>query len=458
MRIGPLTDALRREFRGRLILPGSAEFEQARRVANGRVDKSPAVIARCEGTDDVVAAVRYAREAELPLAVRSGGHHVAGWGTIDGGLLIDLSAMKRARVDPAARTVTAEPGLTTAEYDRRTQRFGLASPSAHLGGVGIAGFTLGGGIGELTRQYGLACDNLVAAEVVTAEGEVLTASRTERPDLLWGLRGAGANFGVVTALTNRLHPVDRLVGGPLVHAAEAAAGFLRAVADWLARAPDTAAMSVVLWTTPPLPFLPEAVHGVPSVLALPTWFGAPAAADAALAEVRRFGAPLSDRVGPMSYLEYQGLITEPPHVRQLHQYTRIELMPELDPGVIDKLVEEWLSSPAGVTVVLNGLGGAFGRVDGSDTAFGHRAARWMVEVDARWRPDEDPARYLHAAWRLISPLSPTSLGPYANQLVERAPELVRASYGHANHDRLVALKTRYDPDNVFRHNVNIRPS
>ncbi|WP_037973432.1 FAD-binding oxidoreductase [Streptomyces sp. NRRL WC-3742] len=441
-----------------LTTPTDPDYEQARRVRNARADRRPAAIARCADAADVLVALEHARHHGLPVAVRGGGANVAGWGTCDGGLVVDLGGMKRIEVDPRTRLAAAEPGVTWGEFDAATQRHGLALPGPRNPDVGIAGHTLNGGIGDLSRRYGLTSDNAVFFDLVTADGRQLRASATEHPELFWGLRGGGGNFGVVVRFGFRLHPVAGVVAGPLVHPAAHAPAALRTARDWLATAPDDASLIMLLWTAPPLPFVPEHLHFERSLVLIPTWFGDPARTDEVLGPLRHGDpAPVADGIRPMTYTAYQRLLPSPPDVTRQQVYNRGELLTELSDHTIDDLLARWATAGPNFSVVLGALGGAIGRAPAGPTAFTHRDAAWFAEICAQWYGDPDSPAHLRPArdgWRALQPVT---RGPYVNLLPDPEPEWVRAAYGPEAHERLVRLKTALDPDNVFRFNANIAP-
>jgi FAD/FMN-containing dehydrogenase len=450
--------ALRERLRGGLLRPGEEGYEQARALWNGAVDTHPGLIARCHGAADVLAAVRYARDASLLVAVRGGGHNVAGTASCDGGLVIDLSAMKGVRVDPAARTAWAQPGLLWGELDHETQAFGLATVGGIVTHTGIAGLTLGGGIGWLMRKHGLTCDNLLAVDLVTAGGQLLRASEREHPELFWGVRGGGGNFGVVTGFRYRLHRVGPTVlAGPVFFAAADAPRLLRWYRDFAAAAPDELTTVVNLRHAPPLAFVPEHLHGVPVVSIVACWAGAVERGERVLEPLRRHGRPLLDLIAPRPYLAHQGTFDATvPH--GLHYHWRSEYLHALDDQAIDTLLAHaWESrSPRSYTIMFQ-LGGAVGRVDEEATAFGGRAAGFAVNVNAVALPEEYAEQ---AAWarRFGQALRPLSAGVYLNFLDDEGQDRVRSAYGPARYERLVALKDAWDPENFFRRNQNIRPS
>jgi FAD/FMN-containing dehydrogenase len=450
--------ALRERLRGEVLRPGDAGYDQARALWNGAIDRRPAMIARCLGAADVAAAVRYAREEGLPVAVRGGGHNVAGTATCDGGLVLDLSPMKGVQVDPGARTVWAQPGLLWGELDHETQEFGLATTGGIVTHTGIAGLTLGGGIGWLMRKHGLTCDNLLAVDLVTADGQLVRASEQRHPELFWGVRGGGGNFGVVTAFQYRLHRVGPTVlGGALFFPAGDARTLLRLYRDFAEAAPEELTTVVNLRDIPPLPFIPERLHGVPAISVVTCWAGPIEEGERVLEPLRRHGRPLLDLIAPKPYLAHQGTFDATvPH--GLHYYWRSEYLDALDDKAIDTLLAHaWESrSPRSYTIMFQ-LGGAVGRVPEEATAFSGRGARFAVNVNGVALQHEYSEQ---SAWarRFGEALHPFSTGVYMNFLGDEGQQRVRVAYGPAKYDRLVALKRSWDPDNFFRRNQNIRPS
>jgi FAD/FMN-containing dehydrogenase len=450
--------ALRGLLLGEVLSPGDRGYEPARLLWNGAIDRRPGAIARCRGSGDVLAAVRYARDAGLLVAVRGGGHNVAGTASCDGGLVLDLSPMKGLQIDPAERTAWAQPGLLWGELDHQTQAFGLATTGGIVTHTGIAGLTLGGGIGWLMRKHGLTCDNLLAVDLVTADGQLVRASEREHPELFWGVRGGGGNFGVVTAFRYRLHEVGPTVlAGPVLFPAADAGDLLRFYRDFVERAPDELTTVVNLRDAPPLPFIPEHLHGVPVISVVVCWAGPIERGERVLAPLRRHGHPLLDLIAPKPYLAHQGTFDATvPH--GLHYYWRSEYLRALDDQAVDTLVEHaWTSrSPRSYTIVFQ-LGGAVRRVPDETTAFSGRAAGFAVNVNAVALPDDDAEQ---VAWArgFGEALRPLSAGVYMNFLDDEGQDRVRAAYGPARYRRLAALKKRWDPDNFFRRNQNIHPS
>ena len=453
-------ERLRDSIHGLVIGPDHGGYDEARSIWNGAIDRRPACIARCTGVADVVAAVRFARERELPVAVRSAGHGVGGHAICDGGLVIDLSPMQGIRVDPAGRTARAEAGVLWGELDRETQLHGLATVGGIVTHTGIAGLTLGGGIGWLMRKHGATVDNLVSVDVVTAEGELLTASEDQNPDLFWGLRGGGGNFGIVTSFEYRLHPVGPIVlAGPIFHRLEDAREVLRFYREFIAAAPDELTTIFDLSVAPPLPFLPEDVHGNPIVMVGACYAGAPEDGIEAVRPLKEFGTPIVDLLEPKPYTALQSMF-DPLVPHGWHRYWKSVELPPLTDDAIDTLVEHAfaVTSPKSYCIVFQ-LGGALARVGEDETAFSQRDAAHNVNINAVWT-EEDPDAERHIAWArdFFDALQPHAGGRvYVNFLGEEGGNRVRQAYGARNYKRLVGLKRAYDPTNFFRRNQNIEP-
>jgi FAD/FMN-containing dehydrogenase len=447
-------------FRGELVLPADPGYDAARAIWNGAIDRRPACIARCTGVADVVAAVRFARERELPVAVRSGGHGVGGHALCDGGLVVDFSHMKGIRVDPAARTARAEAGVLWGELDRETQLHGLATVGGIVTHTGIAGLTLGGGIGWLMRKHGATVDNLVSVDLVTADGEILTASEDQNSDLFWGVRGGGGNFGVVTSFEYRLHPVGPIVlGGPIFHPFEDAREVLRFYREFIAAAPDELTTIFDLPGAPPLPFLPEDMHGKPIVMVGVCYAGAAEDGIEVVRPLKEFGTPIADLLEPKPYTELQSMF-DPFVPHGWHRYWKSVELPPLTDAAIDTLVEHAsaLTSPKSYCIVFQ-LGGALGRVGAGETAFSQRDATHNVNINAVWTED-DAAGERHVAWArdFFSAMQPhAGERVYLNFLGDEGADRVRQAYGRRQYERLAELKRRYDPTNFFRLNQNIEP-
>ena len=450
---------LRAAFRGALLRPGEEGYDQARRVWNGVVDRRPAIIARCAGADDVVTAVRFARELDLPLSVRGGGHSIAGHGVCDGGLMIDLSLMKTVLVDPARRTVRAAGGLVWGELDRATQAFGLATTGGVISSTGIGGLTLGGGLGHLMRRHGLTVDNLRAVELVTADGVLLHVDADREPELFWGLRGGGGNFGIATAFRYDLHPVGpMLLGGPLFWPMDKAATVLRFLRDYAPEAPDELGITVGIAAAPPTPFTPPDRFGTPAVGLVLVWAGNPADGERAIAPLRRIAVPLADGVRPTPYVALQSMLDGgAPHGR--HYYWKAHRLPVLADEVIEVFLER-MNTTTTPFAQINGwaVGGAVSRADEAATAVGDREVGFELSLTVGWPPtDLDGERHRQWVRDGWTALQPYSSGVYANFVSDEGAAGVRAAYG-GRLARLIALKDRYDPNNVFRQNANISPS
>ncbi|WP_406164828.1 FAD-binding oxidoreductase [Streptomyces sp. NBC_00996] len=460
---GVLGDAtiaeLESALRGTVVRPDDAAYDEARAVWNAAHDKHPALIVRCAGTADVIHAVEFARSQDLLVAVRGGAHSIAGFSTCDGGIVIDLSLMKGATVDPVRRRVVAQAGMTWGDLDHETQAFGLAVTGGLVSSTGIAGFTLGGGVGWLLRRHGLASDNVTAAEVVTADGRVVRADPRGHSELFWALRGGGGNFGVVTSLEYQLHPVGPqvlagLIFYPVAEARQVITGWRELTGDM----PDELTTLVDLTTAPPLPFLPEEVHGTRVVVLAGMYAGDPAAGEAAVGPLRTLGTPIADLMGPMPYLGMQSLL-DPLWTAGAHNYFTSAFIEPSD-AAIDALLRHHLTTPTPFSELhLHQLGGAYARVPAEATAFSQRGTSTLCNVIAR-SPDATGFD-AHVTWARNARQEIARHGHgamYVNFTGDAAEDKVHASYPNAVHERLVRVKDTYDPTNLFRLNQNIRPS
>jgi hypothetical protein len=450
---------LRSRFRGALLRQGEEGYEEARRIWNGAIDRHPALIARCAGADDVAEAVRFARELDLPASVRGGGHAVAGHAVCEGGVMIDLSLMKRIQVDPAARTARAAGGLLWREFDAATQQFGLATTGGIISHTGIGGLTLGGGLGHLMRKHGLTVDNLLSVDLVTAEGESMHVDADTEPELFWGLRGGGGNFGVATALEYRLHPVGPMVlAGPLFWRFDDGPKVLRFLAEFTPGAPDDLGITISMMLAPPLPFLPPDQVGTPVLGLVLAWAGDLAEGGRAIAPLRGIGSPIADMVRPMPYQMLQTLLDGgAPHGR--HYYWKSHRLASLTDEAIDALGERLGSITSPFSQIAGwAMGGAVSRVDPGATAVGAREVGFDLSFAAAW-PPAAPDADRHVAWvrEGWEGLRPQSTGVYVNFLSDEGSAGVEAAYGRRL-ERLVRLKDRYDATNFFRMNANIPPS
>jgi FAD/FMN-containing dehydrogenase len=449
---------LREAVQGEILTPADDGYLEASRIWNGaHDDRRPALIVRCSGAADVIAAIGFARSNDLPIAVRGGGHSIAGFSTVDDGLVIDLSPMNGVRVDPAARRATVGGGATWADVDHETQAHGLATTGGLVSSTGVAGFTLGGGIGWTMRKFGLACDNLVGADVVTADGRLVHASETEHPDLFWGLRGGGGNFGVVTQFELELHPLGPTVyAGPIFYPAEAAGDLLRVFRDWSKWAPDEITGIVNLTSAPPLPVIPAEWHGKKVAAFVATSMGPAEEAEALVRAFRDVAEPIADLLGPMPYGVIQTLL-DPLWEKGVHAYFKATNLGELDDEMIHRLCDLHLAAPGPQCEIhVHQMGGAVARVDDGATAFPERSMPFLLNAVTAWRDGESGESHGKWARSVIAAAGPTSTGrAYVNFLSEAGA--ARSSYGEQTYARLVALKNEYDPTNVFRRNQNIDP-
>jgi hypothetical protein len=441
-------DAFAKDFQGRVILPGDAGYEGARHIWNASIDKHPGLIAHCTGAADVVHAVKFARASDLLIAVRGGGHNVAGRALCDNGLVVDLSGMKGVFVDPVRHTVRAQAGATLGEVDRETHLHGLAVPFGVVSRTGIAGLTLGGGVGWLVRKYGLTCDNVLSCEVVTAEGEMVTADEETNADLFWGLRGGGGNFGIVTSFLYRAHPVSIVLGGPILYPRDQAAAVLRHYRAFMATAPEELTAYAALISTP---------DGTPAVGVVVCYCGDLAEGERVIQPLRGFGSPFMDAVQPLPLPAMQKLFDDS-FPDGTYNYWKSSFLTALSDEAIDLIVEHGnrAGSPfSGVVVEL--YGGAAGRVAPSNTAFAQRQAEYNVGITAQWKDAAENERHIGWVRALWDALVPHSSGGYLlNFLGDDNPAAILGAFG-SNHARLVELKTKYDPTNFFSLNQNVLP-
>jgi FAD/FMN-containing dehydrogenase len=457
-------DQLDESLRGELLLPTSPGYDTARGVWNGAIDRHPACIVRCAGVADVVAAVRFAREHDLEIAVRGGGHNVAGTAVCDDGVVIDLSAMRAVWVESAGRTAWVQGGALWGDLDHETQAHGLATTGGIVGHTGVAGLTLGGGIGFLMRKHGLAVDNLLAAEMVTAAGRIVQASADEHPDLFWALRGGGGNFGVITSFRFSLHPVGPTVlAGPVFWAADDTTAVLRFYRDFAAEAPDELGTVVRLGAVPPLPVIPQDLHWRPAIAVACCYAGSVEDGERAVRALRRLGTPLVDLLAPSPYADFQSSIDDT--VRHgWHYYWKGTQLAGLSDDAIAVIADHAHAarSPRSYTAMFH-MGGAVARVPHAATAFAGRDVAHNVVIDAVWLPDESGERAAaETAWaqRFAQALEPHGAGGvYVNFLdSDDDSGRVRAAYGDRIYRRLAEVKAAYDPDNAFHHNKNIHPA
>jgi FAD/FMN-containing dehydrogenase len=449
---------LEASFRGEFVRAESPAYDDNRRIWNGSIDRFPALIARCAGVADVIAAVKFGRRTGLPVAVRSGGHSFPGHSVADGALVIDLAAMKGIRVDPEARTVRAQAGVLLGELDRETQAFGLVVPAGIVTTTGLAGLTLGGGIGWVMRKFGLTVDNLLSVDLVTADGEFVKASEDENADLFWGVRGGGGNFGIVTEFEFRAHALGpTVVAGPVMWPMEDSPQVLRFYRDWIADAPDELMTIVIHRKAPPLPFVPAELHGKLVVGVVACYAGPVEDGEKVVRPLKEFGSPVLDLCEPKPFLVHQSMF-DLSFPKGWWYYVRACDVDELNDEVIDITVERSLQIESPQTAFpIWQTGGAVARVGDDDTAFHGRLAGFTFNIAAATQSEEGFDRERDWVRDFWSALEPYHTTVYVNFLMEEGEERIRQAYGAEKYDRLRALKRRYDPDNFFRINQNIPP-
>jgi FAD/FMN-containing dehydrogenase len=453
----PTIEQLQEQVRGAVITAADEEYDEARKVRNGMIDVRPRAIVRPVNAGDVITAVNYARENGLDLAVRGGGHSVPGFGTVDDGVVVDLSSMRGVRVDPNGRTARAEGGANWGNLNDAAHAFGLATTGGIISTTGVGGLTLGGGIGYLTRGHGLSCDNLVSADVVTADGRLLVVSERENADLFWALRGGGGNFGVVTSFEFALHPVSEIYGGPMFFELDAAGDLLRWYREFIADAPEQFGGFPAFQTAPPLPFIPEDRHGEQLALFVSCWAGPVDEGEAILKELRDVARPVAEHVGPMPYpalnAAFDGLY--PPG---LQHYWKANFVTELTDDAIAAHLEHGPKVPAlQCTMHIYPINGAANRVASDATAFAYRDAQFATVIAGMWENPADNEANIQWVRDYYDATAPHSEeGGYINFMSEDDQGRIRANY-RGNYDRLVDVKRRYDPDNLFHVNQNIRP-
>jgi FAD/FMN-containing dehydrogenase len=446
-------------FRGQLVRPGDPTYDEHRHIWNGSIDRFPALIARCAGGADVIQAVKFARRTGLPVAVRGGGHSFPGHSTCDGGLVIDLGMMKGIRVDPEGRTARAQAGVLLGELDREAQAFGLAVPAGIVTTTGLAGLTLGGGIGWLMRKYGLTIDQLLAVDLITADGQFVKASEKEHPDLFWGIRGAGGNFGIVTEFEFRLNPLGPIVlAGPIIWPMEESPNVLRFYRDWITDVPEELTTIVVHRYAPPLPVIPPELHGVPIVAVTCCYAGPVEEGEKVVRPMKEFGSPLLDLCVPKPFLTHQAMF-DPSFPRGWWYYFRAADLAELTDEVIDIVAENAMKMESRLTAFpIFQLGGAISKIGENDSAFNGRGAGHTININATTATSEGFDHEREWSRNFWSALEPYHTSVYVNFLMEEGEERVRQAYGAERYERLKSLKRAFDPDNFFRINQNISPA
>jgi FAD/FMN-containing dehydrogenase len=451
-------EELRGTIKGSVLVPDDPSYEEARQIWNAMIDRRPAVIVQCVQPDDVQPVIRFARKNGLELSIRGAGHNIGGNALCDNGVTIDFSKMKKVRVDAGKRRAYVEPGATLADLDEATQAHGLATPVGINSTTGIAGLTLGGGFGWLTRKYGMTIDNLISVELITAEGKKLRASETENADLFWAIRGGGGNFGVVTQFEFRLFPVGpEIVAGLIVFPFNQAKQVLTKYRQFVDSAPEDLNVWVVLRKAPPLPFLPESVHGK-EVVVLPIFYsGAVAEAEKLIAPLRAFGTALGEHIGAQPYVQWQKAF-DPLLTPGARNYWKSHNFTELADGALNAIIEFAGKLPSPQCEIFIGLiAGAPNRIATDAMAYGHRDARFVLNVHGRWNEATDDQKCIGWARDFFNVSTPyASAGAYVNFMTEEEGDRVAAAYG-SNYERLVQVKRRYDPENVFHFNQNIKP-
>jgi FAD/FMN-containing dehydrogenase len=446
---------LQEHIQGEIVLPGDEGYDAARQVWNRAVDRRPAMIVRPDSAADVGQAVRFARAQELPLSVRSGGHSMAGYGVVDGGVVVDLSRMKAMSVDPEQRLARAQTGLTWGEYAAQAHAYGLATTSGDAATTGLGGLTLGGGIGWMVRKHGLAIDNLRSAEVVTADGEIVTASAARHPDLFWALRGGGGNFGIATQFEFDLVPAGTVLAGAIFYPADPdiIAGHVAAASA----APDELTTIAFVMRAPPLPFIPAEKHGSLVYMLMLCYTGDLEAGQRAVAPLRALGTPIADMVGPMPYPAIYDLLAEA--TKPAPHSVRSAFVTGLDEDLAAAIVEHTRNATAPLALAqVRVLGGALARVPADATAFAHRDKPIMLTGIAAWDDPSEAERHVEWSNQFLRTIRPRASGVYSNFVADEGEARIREAYPPATYDRLAAIKRRYDPTNFFRSNQNIHPA
>ncbi|HVC34288.1 MAG TPA: FAD-binding oxidoreductase [Chloroflexota bacterium] len=452
---------LRSGLRGSVLVPGDAAYDEVRQIWNGMIDKRPGVIVRCAGTADVIKTVNLARTNNLLLAVRGAGHNIAGTALCDGGVLCDLSAMRGVWVDPDSRTARVQPGCTLGDVDRETQPFGYVVPGGIVSTTGISGLTLGGGFGWLTRKYGFTTDNLLSADVVTADGRLLKASETSHPDLFWGIRGGGGNFGVITSYEYRVRPLDPTVmAGMVLHPVDQTPRLFDFFREQTANAPDELCLLFLIRIAPPAPFLPESVHGKPVCGIIACYAGSVEEGAAAVKPIKEFGSPLVDLIGPKPFVAHQSMLdSAQPHGR--NYYWKSEYFGRIDDGLRDVLVAHGTTFPSPFSSMLfMHLGGAASRIPDDAMATAHRDSQYIINIAAAWEDPRQADGCLGWARDFCQAVRPFGTGSVNLNFLtaDEGRDRVLAAYGREKYERLVALKNKYDPTNLFSLNHNVKPS
>ncbi|AKQ47589.1 FAD-linked oxidase [Rufibacter radiotolerans] len=450
---------LAESLHGQLLTPTSPDFDKVRAIWNGMIDRKPGLIVRCTSATDVMQAVDFARQHQLRVSVRGGGHNIAGSALNEGGLMIDLQLMRSVRIDPQKRIARVEPGCTLADFDHEAQVFGLATPVGINSTTGIAGLTLGGGFGWLSRKYGMTIDNLLSADIVTANGQLVQASQDQHPDLFWAIRGGGGNFGIVTSFEFKLHPVGpEILSGLIVHPFQDAKKVLQFYREFAAGLPDETSVWVVLRLAPPLPFIPEEWHGKPVVVLAAFHGGDMGEGERVLEPLRRFGKPIADVIGPHPYAKWQQAF-DPLLTAGARNYWKSHNFTALPDDLVNIMLDYVNQLPSSQTEIFVGqVGGQMKRVPDQETAYPHRNANFVMNVHTRWETASEDKACIQWARNFFKDSAPFATGGvYVNFLTEEETDRIQAAYG-PNYARLAEVKATYDPDNLFRSNQNIIPT
>jgi FAD/FMN-containing dehydrogenase len=452
-------DTLKSKVRGSVLTPADAGYDEARTVWNATIDRRPAMIVRCAGTADVIATVGFARDNGLVLSIRGGAHNIAGSAVCDDGVMLDMSAMKSVRVDPEAKRAYVEPGATLGDFDSEAQAFGLATPLGINSTTGVAGLTLGGGFGWISRKFGVTVDNLVAAEIVTADGKWNRVSAEQNPDLFWAIRGGGGNFGAVTLFEYNLHPVGpQIYGGLVVYPLEQAKDVLPKYRDFVAAMPDDLTVWAVMRLAPPLPFLPPDVHGKPVIVLASCYLGPLESGAQAVEGLRHFGTPAGEHLGAMPFTAWQTGF-DPLMTPGARNYWKSHNFSDMSDEVLDLLTKATSNLPSPhCETFIGAMGGQTNRVPVDATAYANRDSLYTVNIHGRWTEAADDAKCIGWARECFNALTPHAIGSvYVNFLTGDEGDRVKAAYG-PNYERLASVKSRYDPQNLFCTNQNIKPS
>lgn len=453
-------EAFKASLRGKLLTPDCAGYDEARAIWNAMIDRRPALIVRCVGTVDVIRAVDFAQRNKLLIAVRGGGHNIAGNAVCDGGLMIDLSPMKSVRVNPETRRAYVEPGATLSDFDHEAQAFGLATPLGINSTTGVAGLTLGGGFGWLSRKHGMSVDNLISADVVTADAKLIRVSAKKNADLFWGIRGGGGNFGIVTSFEFKLHPVGpEVFAGLIVFPFDQAETVLRKYREFVEKIPDDLSVWAVLRQAPPLPFLPADVHGKEVVVFAIFYAGDATKGERVIEPLRSFGKPHGEHIGPQPYVAWQRAF-DPLLTPGARNYWKSHNFSHLSDGALDTVIEYAGKLPSPQCELFIGLvGGQASRVVSDETAYSHRDAKFVLNVHTRWERAEEDQRCISWARDFFNAAAPHATGGvYVNFMTQEEIDRIPAAYGQEVWKRLVEVKNKWDPKNLFRMNQNIKPS